>query len=122
MIGSIAVSGADRAFADLEAVDFREHQIEHDQVGLLCFALFRPSVPVVAVTRPEAFFLEVQLDQLENIVLVFDDQNFLGGGTGHGQVGPAYGAIASSQVSSAQALEATGEYPLTGGRVGSRFC
>ena len=60
--------------------------------GLSCFALVQPFGPVVAVTVTKAFFLEVQLDQLENILLVFDDQDFLGGGTGHGRCTPAYGA------------------------------
>ena len=69
-----------KAFADLEAVDFRQHQIEHDQIGLLLLCLPEAFGTRLGGDGTIAFLLQIQFDQLENIVLVFNDENFFSAG------------------------------------------
>src|SRR5215467_14010677 len=89
-------------FADFQTVDLRQHEIENNEVRLVLLGTLEPFCASGCRDGPEAFFLEIQFDQLKNIALVFDDENFLGGGAGHG-VAPAYGG--GQVLSSSQAIE-----------------
>jgi len=72
-----------KAFADLEAVDLGQHQIEDDQIGLLLLCL--PETVHTGLGRDGliAFLLQIQFDQLENVVLVFNDEDFFSCGVWH---------------------------------------
>jgi hypothetical protein len=67
--------------ADLEPVELRQHQVEHDEVDVL---LREPRQRLLAVARvhdAEALALEREGEQLLHRVLVVDEQD--GGGVGH---------------------------------------
>ena len=72
-----------KAFTDFEAVDLGQHQIEDDQIGFLLFHLPEAFHAGLGQDGPKAFFLQIEFDQLENVVLVFNDEDFLGCRTWH---------------------------------------
>ena len=67
-----------KAFTDLDPVDLRQHQVEDNQIGLLLFHLLEAFRTGLGRYGSKAFFLQIQFDQLENVVLVFNDEDFLG--------------------------------------------
>ena len=73
-----------KAFTDFEAVDLGQHQVEDDQIGLLLFHLLEAFRASRGRYGSKAFFLQIQFDQLENIVLVFDDEDFFACRAWHG--------------------------------------
>ena len=74
-----------QSFADLETVDLRQHQVEDDQVGLLLFRVLKTFRAGFGRDRSKALFLQIEFDQLENVVLVFNDENFFAGWVGHSE-------------------------------------
>ena len=81
MIGTLLCDA--QPLADLEPVDLRQHQIEHDEVDA---ALGEPLQRLLAVARgdnAEAIPLERVRQQLLNRVLVVDEED--GRGVGHGR-------------------------------------
>ena len=73
MIGT-ELDGA-QALADLEPVELREHQVEHDEVDVL---LVEAAERLLAVARghdPEPLALERVRQELLNRVLVVDEQD-----------------------------------------------
>ena len=74
-----------QSFADLKAVDLRQHQVEDDQVGLLLFRVLKTFRAGFGRDRSKALFLQIDFDQLENVVFVFNDENFFAGWVGHSE-------------------------------------
>lgn len=72
-----------KAFADLEAVDLRQHQVEDDQIRLLLLGLPEAFHTSLGRDGLKAFFLQIELDQLENVVLIFNDEDFFSCGAWH---------------------------------------
>ena len=66
-----------KAFAHFEAVDAWQHQVENDQVRLLLFHLSEAFRAARRRYGPKALFFHVQFDQLENVVLILNDEDFL---------------------------------------------
>ena len=73
MIGTLGSDGP----ADLEAVDARQHQVEHDQVGRLAGRGLDRGPAVVHDRDAVALADEVALDDLGHDRLVVDDQDAL---------------------------------------------
>ena len=58
-----------------DAVEPRQHQVEHDQVERLGPRRAERLVAVAFETHAQPLELEVQLDQLADVLLVFDEQH-----------------------------------------------
>ncbi len=76
MIGMAAVVGvrADRA-AQLQAVESRQHQVEHDQVGRLAFDLRHHLAARRDDGRQKAGLFQVMLEQAPDVGIVFGDED-----------------------------------------------
>ena len=72
-----------KAFADLEAVDLRQHQVEDDQVGLFLLRVPEAFHTSLGQDGLKTFFLQIEFDQLENVVLIFNDEDFFSCGGWH---------------------------------------
>ena len=68
--------GADLS-ADLIAVDARQHQIQQNQLGLEGIEDLQGLLAVIYNHGLIAFFGQIQRNQLCNIIIVVDDENFL---------------------------------------------
>ena len=72
-----------KAFADLEAVDLGQHQIKDDQIGFFPFRLLKTFRTGFGWNGLKSLLLQIQFDQLENVVLIFNDEDFLARGGWH---------------------------------------
>ena len=72
-----------KAFTDLDAVDLWQHQVEDHQIGLLLFHLLEAFRTGLGRYGVKAFFFQIQFDQLENVVLIFNNEDFLAGRAWH---------------------------------------
>ena len=79
MIGTL-LCGA-KALADLEPVDLRQHQVEHDEVDVLLGEAPQRLVAVSGRNDPEPVALERVRQELLDRVLVVDEED--GRGVGH---------------------------------------
>ena len=61
--------------ADLEAVELREHQVEHDEVDVLLVEAPQRLLTVARRNDPEPLALERVGQELLNRVLVVDEEN-----------------------------------------------
>src|SRR2546430_5842359 len=75
--------------ADLEAVELRQHHVEHDQVDVLALEAFECLLAVTRLQHTKAVAFEGIGEELLNRVLVVDEQN--GRGIWHRQGPPAPG-------------------------------
>ena len=62
--------------AHFKAVHLRQHQIENHQIGTLLFDALEGLYSGRGGERPEVVLLEVHLDELKNIGVVFHDEDF----------------------------------------------
>ena len=68
--------------ADLIAVDSREHQIQNDQIRAKRGKFFQCFFSVIYDFCLKAFFGKIQGDELCDVVIVIDNENFLFGNHG----------------------------------------
>ena len=70
---------------DREAVLARQHDVEHDQVEVLCRIeqARERAIPVVQHLGVEALRFQVEAQPLRQVLLVFDNQDALGHALGH---------------------------------------
>ena len=79
-----SVRSGPQAFADLQAVDLRQHQVEDDQIRLFLFHLPEAFGSGFGRYGSKALFLQIECDQLENVLLIFDDEDFFVSRAWHG--------------------------------------
>ena len=73
-----AVEGiAAQDFADLQAIDLRQHQIEQNEVGAFVPGHAQRPGPVLGEERREARLAELETQHLQRVGLVIDDQDLL---------------------------------------------
>ena len=72
---------ANRA-AQREAIDARQHHVEHHQVEALGLGARERALAVADADARVAFEPEVQADKLADVRLILDDENARGGGRG----------------------------------------
>ena len=81
-----------QALADLEPVELRQHQVEHDEVDLLLGESRQSLLAVARLEHAEALALERVGEELLDGVLVVDEED----GRGVGHVGSAIGCLPAS--------------------------
>ena len=67
---------APKLAANFQTVESRQHQIQNDEIRWIAADFSKSNGPVGSVIDSEAFLFEVVLQQLDEIVIVFDNQNF----------------------------------------------
>jgi hypothetical protein len=61
----------------IQAIHARQHEVEHDEVGVVPLDQFERGPPIAGTDDREALLLEVEPEQLDDVAFVVDDQDRL---------------------------------------------
>ena len=78
------VRSGSEPLTNFQAVDLGQHQVQHDEIRLVLFRAFQPFGSGSGRQGAESFFVQVELDEVQNVLFVFDDEDLLAGLLRHG--------------------------------------